>query len=373
MPAPADLETRLNERIQAQEKQIQELQKQNSSYSARVKELIEKRDHLWDCIDDLKDELKGKKEELRDVRGSRVEHRRAEAALREELGLLRRQLRDQDERVAEATTEANEKAEQATMKQEELQKTVERLEKRLQERRKQVMDQQVGLSVASTEFDRKQALLKSTVVELRRRLQQQNERVLDQQASLAQATAESSERTRDAMAKQALLQENVEQLEMRLREQSKAFEEERVQLMQQASTRQSNVQAELSSSLDQAIPQLRSLLSAYDRVRGSEKQPAKGKQKQTSTARTFFEKATDSELEKRLKEQEKAFDQERAQLLEQASDAAKTQRDVVRQYLMEREGILTCPISLDLFEFPVVAGCENPSAEGRSAHCAVDD
>jgi len=195
------------------------------------------------------------------------------------------------------------------------------------------------------------------VVELRRRLQQQNERVLDQQASLAQATAESSERTRDAMAKQALLQENVEQLEMRLREQSKAFEEERVQLMQQASTRQSNVQAELSSSLDQAIPQLRSLLSAYDRVRGSEKQPAKGKQKQTSTARTFFEKATDSELEKRLKEQEKAFDQERAQLLEQASDAAKTQRDVVRQYLMEREGILTCPISLDLFEFPVVAGC----------------
>ncbi|EGZ09871.1 hypothetical protein PHYSODRAFT_564312 [Phytophthora sojae] len=51
------------------------------------------------------------------------------------------------------------------------------------------------------------------------------------------------------------------------------------------------------------------------------------------------------------------FDAERALLLEQASAAADTQQDISRRNLTEREAALTCPISLDLFENPVVTEC----------------
>ncbi|KAF4038690.1 hypothetical protein GN244_ATG09218 [Phytophthora infestans] len=58
-----------------------------------------------------------------------------------------------------------------------------------------------------------------------------------------------------------------------------------------------------------------------------------------------------------LKEQERAFVDERAQILEQANDAAETQREITRRNLLEREKVLICPITLELFDFPVVTGC----------------
>ncbi|GMF18913.1 unnamed protein product [Phytophthora lilii] len=67
--------------------------------------------------------------------------------------------------------------------------------------------------------------------------------------------------------------------------------------------------------------------------------------------------AQNQDLTRQLSEQQTAFDEERAQLLEQASDAANTPRDISRRNLTECEAALTCPISLDLFENPVVTEC----------------
>ncbi|EGZ09880.1 hypothetical protein PHYSODRAFT_338597 [Phytophthora sojae] len=56
-------------------------------------------------------------------------------------------------------------------------------------------------------------------------------------------------------------------------------------------------------------------------------------------------------------EQQSSISEERAQMLEQASDAARTQRDISLHNLAQREGVLTCPISLELFVDPVVTMC----------------
>ncbi|KAF1783244.1 Zinc finger, RING/FYVE/PHD-type [Phytophthora cactorum] len=78
-----------------------------------------------------------------------------------------------------------------------------------------------------------------------------------------------------------------------------------------------------------------------------------------------------SDLTQCLKEQERAFDQERVQVLEQASDAAETQRDITRRNLLEREKVLICPITLELFDFPVVTGCSAKTFSSEGLRQAI--
>ncbi|GMF57665.1 unnamed protein product [Phytophthora fragariaefolia] len=316
------------------EEQRDELQKEKTQLAAQVEtldaSLREKREQLWDTIQDFRDEMKEKKQELQEADERQAEYRRVEAALREEMGSLQSDVRDQKERLLRARAEFNEKEAVTNEKQACLKETVEQLERRLKEKHAEIGALQMMLR--------------------------------DQKTSFSRATLQFNEKTSKAAAKKARLKERVGQLEtqvsrleQRLVAQGKAFEEERVSLKQKVARCQNDAEEKLQLSLDEAMPQLRSLLSAYDRVRGSQfGKTAHGK---AALSTSKMGQATNHDIMQRLKEQEETFDQERAQILEQASNAAKTQRDVILQSLMEREGLLTCPLSLELFEFPVLAGC----------------
>ncbi|KAG6621367.1 uncharacterized protein IUM83_11015 [Phytophthora cinnamomi] len=162
------------------------------------------------------------------------------------------------------------------------------------------------------------------------------------------------------------LQAAVDRLQKQLQDQSAAFQQERARLQQQA-TVTLKAQAELSSSLNSVLPQLRGLLDAYERERGQHVDltedtaaiTAAAATASTSTRTVTLTQTSESnrDLNQRLTDLQTAFDAERAQLLEQASDAANTQQHISRRNLTEREAALTCPISLDLFENPVVTEC----------------
>ncbi|POM63338.1 LOW QUALITY PROTEIN: Hypothetical protein PHPALM_21284 [Phytophthora palmivora] len=146
----------------------------------------------------------------------------------------------------------------------------------------------------------------------------------------------------------------IEKLEKQLQDQSAAFEQERSLLQQQATVNLS-AQSNLSSSLKLVLPQLRGLLEAYDREQGQHVETFQ----ETSATRTvtITGGTSNQELTRRLDELQTKFDKERAQLLEQVREATNTQQDVSRRNLIERESVLTCPISLDLFEDPVLTTC----------------
>ncbi|KAG7382276.1 hypothetical protein PHYPSEUDO_005064 [Phytophthora pseudosyringae] len=146
----------------------------------------------------------------------------------------------------------------------------------------------------------------------------------------------------------------IERLEKQLQDQSAVFDQERARLQQQATTKL-NAQADLNSSLNKVLPELRGLLEAYDR----EQRPCVDLALETATRTVTItgDRSVNPAVTRPLDELRTAFDEERAQLLEQASDAVKTQQDVSRRNLTEREAVLTCPISLDLFENPVLTTC----------------
>ncbi|KAE9334945.1 hypothetical protein PR003_g13258 [Phytophthora rubi] len=344
----------LNDRIADLEQQSDELQKEKTQLSQQVDKLEaslrEKREQLWDTIQDFRDEMKEKKKELQEGEDRQAEYRRIESLLREEVGSLQREVREQKESVLKVTKVLDEKEQLATETQTRLQETVEQLERRMR-------------------------IKDAAIASLQQLIQ-------DQKTSFSQATRRFNEKTDKATKKNVRLKERVAQLERRLEVESKAFEREREQLVQEVEkyrndaqmqkeiSCQNDAQEKLNLSLDVAMPQLRSLLSAYDRLRGN--QQGKSAQGKPDTAVTKLGRAADQDMLQRLKEQEQAFDQERAQLLEQASDAAKTQLDVVRQSLMEREGLLTCPISLELFEFPVLTGCCGKTFSAKALRQAVN-
>ncbi|KAL3672827.1 hypothetical protein V7S43_002115 [Phytophthora oleae] len=99
------------------------------------------------------------------------------------------------------------------------------------------------------------------------------------------------------------------------------------------------------------LPQLRELLRVYDRGYFDQAQ-------NTSTRTvTVTGDTSNQDASRRLNNLQTSFDQERAQLLKKTTDAANTQQAISRKNLAEREAVLTCPISLDLFENPVVTTC----------------
>ncbi|CAI5744103.1 unnamed protein product [Peronospora destructor] len=141
----------------------------------------------------------------------------------------------------------------------------------------------------------------------------------------------------------------IQRLKKQLQDQKEAFERERTRLQQQQAVRLS-AQEKLGSSLMRVLPQLRELLEAYDREQG---QPVN----HTYAGIAGAAKPSNEELSRRLKEMETEFDSERENLMEEVDDALTTQREIIQQNWIDREAALTCPISLDLFEDPVITTC----------------
>ncbi|CAI5708241.1 unnamed protein product [Peronospora effusa] len=140
----------------------------------------------------------------------------------------------------------------------------------------------------------------------------------------------------------------IERLKKQLQDQKAVFDRERTRLQQQAV--RSSAQGELGSSLRRVLPQLRELLEAYDREQGQFVN-------YTHAGTTSAVKSSNEELSRRLKEMETDFDAERENLMEEVDDALATQREIIQQNWIDREAALTCPISLDLFEDPVITTC----------------
>ncbi|KAF1792400.1 Zinc finger, RING/FYVE/PHD-type [Phytophthora cactorum] len=141
--------------------------------------------------------------------------------------------------------------------------------------------------------------------------------------------------------------------EKQLEDQQADFDQERERLQQQA-TSTLTAQADLNSSLTKVLPQLRGLLDAFDREQGQHLDL-----RRDTTTRTVTITGETS--------------------FGATSDAAKTQQDISHRNLTEREAALTCPISLDLFENPVLTTCcgKTFSSEAltqalrRNPHCPV--
>ena len=157
----------------------------------------------------------------------------------------------------------------------------------------------------------------------------------------------------------------IERLHKLLADQSDAFETERQRLQQQLTSGSLTTQSELDSSLERIMPHLRGLLHAYDREHG---QHATKTRPQTVTAKG---QPSDHELTQRLREMQTKFDAERADLLEQASEAVNAQVEISHEILAGREAALTCPISLDLFEDPVVTTCCGKTFSSGVLHQAL--
>ncbi|CAH0487669.1 unnamed protein product [Peronospora farinosa] len=141
----------------------------------------------------------------------------------------------------------------------------------------------------------------------------------------------------------------IERLKKQLQDQKAVFDRERTRLQEQQAVR-SSAQGELGSSLRRVLPQLRELLEAYDREQGQFVH-------YTHAGTTSAVKSSNEELSRRLKEMETDFDAERENLMEEVDDALATQREIIQQNWVDREAALTCPISLDLFEDPVITTC----------------
>ncbi|OWZ07992.1 hypothetical protein PHMEG_00019539 [Phytophthora megakarya] len=160
----------------------------------------------------------------------------------------------------------------------------------------------------------------------------------------------------EAKTKQAQLQRNAEHMERTLREQNTIFEQERAR-WQQGTCARSSGQPMVKSSLEWVMPHLRGLLEAYDREQGSastNSQPTSESQAQPTTAVVTTDLTQNEDVARHLGQQDA---RNHAQLLEQERDAARTQHDISQRNLTERERVLTCPISLELFDDPVVTEC----------------
>ncbi|EGZ09879.1 hypothetical protein PHYSODRAFT_338593 [Phytophthora sojae] len=185
--------------------------------------------------------------------------------------------------------------------------------------------------------------------ELQAQIESLQQQIRNQQTA---AETERLELERRASADKLRLETKVQELKKQLQEQSTQFQQERAHLLQQGA-RRDNSRDDIHSSLVNAMPHMQRLMEALERGNGRAESPAEP-----------IDLTEDQELANRLNEQRSAFDRERAQLVEQASDAAKTQQDISRRSHAEREAVLTCPISLDLFEDPVWL---TTSCIGRSA------
>lgn len=147
---------------------------------------------------------------------------------------------------------------------------------------------------------------------------------------------------RDAKQKQKDLQETAEQLQKRLDEQSAANRQECQQLRDEAASERESA-AQLRQSLGAVAPQLRNLLTAFE------------EDDELTRARNLSRELHIPSADFMLAEQRRSEGQ--ALQLARVKDALKTHQDLALRNLEQREAILTCPISLELFENPVTTFC----------------
>ncbi|KAG2784059.1 hypothetical protein PC129_g19422 [Phytophthora cactorum] len=173
---------------------------------------------------------------------------------------------------------------------------------------------------------------------LREHIQRQEQQIREQQAALSECTSRSFEQQKI----HERLQRSAELLEMRREDENVVSAEERAHLDDQL--------AEVQQQSD--------VLSDTCNQEGSDaalqNDTDEGQNPMTSTN---SDESADQVLSVRLNELLCNFEQERAQLLEQASNAAATQQNTILVNRSHREAALTCSISRDLFVDPVVTEC----------------
>ncbi|RLN98315.1 hypothetical protein BBJ28_00007998 [Nothophytophthora sp. Chile5] len=152
------------------------------------------------------------------------------------------------------------------------------------------------------------------------------------------------------------IQRRNEELTRRLREQERSFKEERTRFQQQANDAEL-AQTRRDAKVSQLRQHLSNLQTIMDGFRGQTAAHTRVVHPQQEGVDLLARDQRVEELTQRLLDQQSAFEQERAQLLDQASESHVTRRNTWRQALADRETILTCPIAFDLFEEPVTTEC----------------
>jgi hypothetical protein len=207
-------------------------------------------------------------------------------------------------------------------------------------------------------MERSQCLMESNLEEQRQQAGQLGQQIQGERRRYADTINRLLADVRGVKAERDQLQQNVEHLEKEMEEQNAALEQERQSWNRRGTDNRTMMGSNLSSSLEKVMPHLRGLLEAYEQEQGGVSADTQTNDAEDVAEVTEeLETTANSDLAEQLREQKRAFERERAQLLEQASDTAKTQQDIARRNLAEREGVLTCPISLELFDNPVVTEC----------------
>jgi len=207
-------------------------------------------------------------------------------------------------------------------------------------------------------MERSQCLMESNLEEQRQQAGQLGQQIQGERRRYADTINRLLADVRGVKAERDQLQQNVEHLEKEMEEQNAALEQERQSWNRRGTDNRTMMGSNLSSSLEKVMPHLRGLLEAYEQEQGGVSAATQTNDAEDVAEVTEeLETTANSDLAEQLREQKRAFERERAQLLEQASDTAKTQQDIARRNLAEREGVLTCPISLELFDNPVVTEC----------------
>ncbi|KAG7379495.1 hypothetical protein PHYBOEH_011925 [Phytophthora boehmeriae] len=169
-----------------------------------------------------------------------------------------------------------------------------------------------------------------------RQLSQFNVTIESLQAAWEASSQQNRRQQQETQQKQTQLQATSDQLKRQLQEKNAALEQERARV-QQLQSSESNARTRLGSALSRILPQLQSALDMYEQ------------DEQLSTRVVRLQPPAESP----------------------ASDALTTHQDVTRRNLQQREAILTCPISLDLFDDPVTTACCGKTFSSEPLHHAM--
>ncbi|ETI55201.1 hypothetical protein F443_02110 [Phytophthora nicotianae P1569] len=193
----------------------------------------------------------------------------------------------------------------------------------------QIREQQQRADQLQLEIDSK-AVQDKREQALKKHIQKQEQQIRELQAALSESTSRLIEQQKT----NERLQTSIELLEMRSEDENVLLEDERAHL--------------------------------GDQLESSDEALQIGTEVQAPMASTNAGEYTDQVLSERLNEQLREFEQERAQLLEQASDAVAAQQEVIMENRSCREAVLTCPISSDLLVDRVVTACCGKTFSSRA-------
>lgn len=177
------------------------------------------------------------------------------------------------------------------------------------------------------------------VAALKQHIARLEQRVQSQEAAFNEASQRFLQKKTRAQTRQRELQNTVEQLVKRVEAQNTLLEEERARFQtKQASAKQALTQ--LSESFNALLPQVQGILDGDESAAEPPGDPS-GNEGQDRPPAPQQPIPIDHDLEQ----------------AQQAKDALAAYREVTQRYFMQREELLTCPISFDLFDDPVTTSC----------------